>query len=124
MNARLHNHLQLTESAAVPPADEGADGDTSDNNDESATTEEVCTPPEVLNPDTNECEAPQSPPADESAAAPPADEGADGDTSDNNDESATTEEVCTPPEVLNPDTNECEAPQSPPADAKCSSSTS
>ena len=97
-------------------------------------------PSEVLNPDTNQCEAPQqpadegaaappadegaaappadegaaAPPADEGAAAPPADEGADGGTSDNNEESSTAPaEECTPPEVLNPDTNQCEAPQQP-----------
>ena len=102
------------EGAAAPPADEGADGGTSDNNEESSTAPaEECTPPEVLNPDTNQCEAPQQP-ADEGAAAPPADEGADGGTSDNNEESSTAPaEECTPPEVLNPDTNQCEAPQQP-----------
>src|ERR687892_1314420 len=55
--------------------------------EEPTAPEEECTPPEVLNPDTNQCEAPQPPPAQE----------------------------CTPPEVLNPDTNQCEAPQPPPA---------
>ena len=34
----------------------------------------VCIHPEVLNPETNQCEAPQPPPADEGAAAPPADQ--------------------------------------------------
>ena len=111
------------EGAAAPPADEGADGGTNDNNEESSTAPaEECTPPEVLNPDTNQCEAPQqpadegaaAPPADEGAAAPPADEGADGGTNDNNEESSTAPaEECTPPEVLNPDTNQCEAPQQP-----------
>ena len=31
----------------------------------------VCILPEVLNPETNQCEAPQPPPADDGAAAPP-----------------------------------------------------
>jgi hypothetical protein len=55
--------------------------------EEPTAPEEECNPPEVLNPDTNQCEAPQPPPAQE----------------------------CNPPEVLNPDTNQCEAPQPPPA---------
>src|SRR5918994_7560506 len=53
--------------------------------EEPTAPEEECTPPEVLNPVTNQCEAPQPPPAQE----------------------------CTPPEVLNPVTNQCEAPQPP-----------
>jgi hypothetical protein len=53
--------------------------------EEPTAPEEECTPPEVLNPVTNQCEAPQPPPPQE----------------------------CTPPQDLNPVTNQSEAPQPP-----------
>ena len=64
MNARLLNHLKLTKEAAAPQTEE----------EDGAPPAEECTPPEVLNPDTNECETPEPSQADEGAAAPQTEE--------------------------------------------------
>jgi uncharacterized protein YkwD len=69
------------EDAGAPPADQAA-GDEGDG--VGGAQPPVCIFPEVLNPETNQCEVPQPPPADEDAAAPPADEGGDGDGGDIN----------------------------------------
>ena len=79
--------------------------------EEPTAPEEECTPPEVLNPDTNQCEAPQPPPAQE--CTPP--EVLNPDTNQCEAPQPPPAQECTPPEVLNPDTNQCEAPQPPPA---------
>jgi hypothetical protein len=91
------------EDAGAPPADQAA-GDEGDgvggaqppvcifpevlnpetNQCEVPQPPPVCIFPEVLNPETNQCDVPQPPPADEDAAAPPADEGGDGDGGDIN----------------------------------------
>jgi hypothetical protein len=69
------------EDAGAPPADQAA-GDEGDG--VGGAQPPVCIFPEVLNPETNQCEVPQPPPADEDTAAPPADEGGDGDGGDIN----------------------------------------